>query len=75
MSFWSSCLDHAPLFVPSLSQQGFLIAVSSLSNLSTSSSFEKRQENAEREREREREPSQIPNAQVIGEDILVRKLG
>lgn len=71
MSFWSSCLDHAPLFVPSLSQQGFLIAVSSLSNLSTSSSFEKRQENAERERE----PSQIPNAQDIGEDILVRKLG
>ena len=71
MSFWSSCLDHAPLFVPSLSQQGFLIAVSSLSNLSTSSSFEKRQENAEREKE----ASQIPNAQDIGEDILVRKLG
>lgn len=25
MSFWSSCLDQAPLFVPSFSQQGFLI--------------------------------------------------
>ena len=27
MSFWSSCLDQAPLLVPSLSQQGFLIVV------------------------------------------------
>lgn len=27
MSFWSSSLDHAPLLVPCLSQQGLLIAV------------------------------------------------
>jgi len=27
MSFWSSCVDHAPLLLPCLSQQGFLIAL------------------------------------------------
>ena len=53
MSFWSSCLDHAPLFVSCLSQQGFLIITTLIF---TYSRKWKRmiQKKIERERERER---------------------